>query len=431
MLPLLALLLGLSVLSGLPQDVKGSCSIPTLSPAPLVVTTFGSKSFVNAKASEYEREHGADIELHCGGGFSYKYGRYGDQTRTTSKTKITLRCDSNGWFYSLDEHQDNYLRSIHCLNRVYQMFESRIKLPNCEKDMTLVLGYDFGEIGSLKNAALCYDILEAKQKYFGYTTIPKNRIMETVRAVYIYIFSLPYLIFRLQTQVGQLYQLGLDINVTYNKNLIRSISQSDIDTFMSTEKKVASLFVSNAFQYASLAQDEQQLGGYEDMLGTVWLRVLRSGNWAHWLSAMRMATDAGDDFDVRIGVSGTLQLPVAAVSPSSSMIIELSDGTFLPVPAHIWAHVRALESTGGAGDEFVLIGHNSPFFRSDNSSALCSSMCDQVPWLKGTLFASLHEFPAYGLVQCCRVEDVAQKLDNFPGAYVDVAASTTTVAPVL
>ncbi|KAH8345013.1 hypothetical protein KR059_000530, partial [Drosophila kikkawai] len=414
MLPLLALLLGLSVLSGLPQDVKGSCSISTISPAPLVVTTFGSKSFVNAKASEYEREDGDDIELHCGGGFSY-YDRNYRGTRTTSKTKINLRCYSSDHFYYVDESQNQHVQNIHCLNRVNQMFESRIKLPNCEKDMTLVLGYNFGEIGSLKNAALCYDILGAKLKYFGYTTFPsKNRIVET-------------------TQVGQLYQLGLDINVTYNKNLIRSISQSAIDSFMLTEKKVASLFVSNAFQYASLAQDEQQLGGYEDMLGTVWLRVLRSGNWAHWLSAMRVATDLGGHFDVRMGVSGTLQLPVAAVGPcnaSSLMIIELSDGTSLPVPAHIWAHVRALESTGGAGDEFVFIGHNSPFFRSDNSSALCSSMCDQVPWLKGTLFASLHEFPAYGLVQCCRVEDVAQKLDNFPGAYVDVAASTTTVAPV-
>ncbi|KAH8245323.1 hypothetical protein KR032_008955, partial [Drosophila birchii] len=405
MLPLIPVLFGLFVLSELPRDVIGGCEFRTISPAPLVVTSFGSKHFVNAKSSVFKREYKENIELYCGGGFSYRESNYGD--RTTSHTKMTLECDGNYIRFN-----GEYVNFVHCLKRVNQMFESEIKLPKCENDMTLVLGYDFGDIGFLKNAALCYDILGSKLKYFSYTTFPsKNRIIET-------------------TQVGQLNRLRFDINVTYSNNLIRSISQSDIDSFMMTEKGVASLFVNNAFQFASLAQDDQQLDGYEDMLGTVWLRVLRSGNWAHWLSALRVVSDAGRHFDVRMGVSGTLQLPVAAVGPcnaSRSMVIGLSDGTSLPVPAHIWAHVRALEPTGGAGDEFVFIGHNSPFFRSDNSSALCTSMCDQVPWLRSSLFASLHEFPAYGLVQCCRVEEVTQKLDNFPGAYVDEAPTTTTV----
>jgi len=43
-------------------------------------------------------------------------------------------------------------------------------------------------------------------------------------------------------------------------------------------------------------------------------------------------------------------------------------------------------------------------------------MCDQVSWLKDTLFASLHRYPINGLMLCCRVKDVAQKLDSFYGS---------------
>ncbi|XP_020800748.1 uncharacterized protein LOC110178085, partial [Drosophila serrata] len=394
MLSLLPILLGLSVLGALPRDVTGRCVLKTESPSPMVVTSFGSKHLANGKPSVYEREYGEYIEMYCGGGFNY-HRSYGGII-STSNTKIRLQCQSNDQFYSITN--DDHIANIHCMTSTNRMFESAIKLPNCDSDMTLVVGHDFGDIGSLKNAAICYDILGAKLKYFSYTTFPsKNRIVE-------------------KTQVGQLNSLTLDTNVTNFKNLIRSIDQSEIDNFISTEKQLASLFVSNAFQYASLAPDDQQLDDFEGFLGTVWLRVLRSGNWAHWLWALRAATDAGGHFDVRMGVSGTLQIPANTLGPcnvSRPVIIELRDGTSLPVPAYIWAHVRAVEVTGGAGDEFVLIGHNSPFFRSDNS--LCSSMCKQVPWLRSSLFAGLHEFPAYGLVQCCRVKDVAQKLDNFPG----------------
>ncbi|KAH8367019.1 hypothetical protein KR200_006796, partial [Drosophila serrata] len=426
------ILLGLSVLGALPRDVTGRCVLKTESPSPMVVTSFGSKHLANGKPSVYEREYGEYIEMYCGGGFVY-HRSYGGII-STSNTKIRLECRSNDLFYSITN--DDHITNIHCMTSTNRMFESAIKLPNCDSDMTLVVGHDFGDIGSLKNAALCFDILGAKLKYFSYTTFPsKNRIVEKVRAKEFFIYFAQVikfvLFFRLQTQVGQLNNLRLDINVTNFKNLIRSINQSEIDNFISTEKQLASLFVSNAFQYASLAPDDQQLDGYEGFLGTVWLRVLRSGNWAHWLWALRAATDAGGHFDVRMGVSGTLQIPANTLGPcnaSSSVIIELRDGTSLPVPAHIWAHVRAVEVSGGAGDEFVLIGHNSPFFRSDNS--LCSSMCKQVPWLRSSLFAGLHEFPAYGLVQCCRVKDVAQKLDNFPGAYMNTVLTTTTAAPV-
>jgi len=48
-------------------------------------------------------------------------------------------------------------------------------------------------------------------------------------------------------------------------------------------------------------------------------------------------------------------------------------------------------------------------------------MCNEVDWLKDTLFSKLQHYPVYGIVQCCRLSDVADKLDNFPKS-VDVPA---------
>lgn len=47
--------------------------------------------------------------------------------------------------------------------------------------MTLVLGYNFQDKGTIKTAAMCYDILEAQLKYIAYTTFSsRKRIIEEV-----------------------------------------------------------------------------------------------------------------------------------------------------------------------------------------------------------------------------------------------------------
>ncbi|XP_016975733.2 uncharacterized protein LOC108042113 [Drosophila rhopaloa] len=413
---LLRLFLGLSVLWGLPQDVIGSCQLETTPTAPLIVTTFGSKQLLSNSGGIHERDEGETIELFCGSGFLFKYSNNEEYT-SINQNKVSLSCDSDYFIIPSDgEPLENLV--VQCQKGVSQLFESRTSLPNCEGDMTLVLGHDFEEMGTMKSAALCYDIVASRMKYIGYTTFPeKNLILQ-------------------KTQLGQLNSIGLDIKVNYRKNLIKSISQAEIDAYLVKKEVLSQLFQGRGFQSASLVQDEAvgvQLDGYEAMMTTTWLSALRSGNWKRWVTAMREATRAGVHFDVRLGVSGVLELPLDVGQPcnaSRSLVFELTDGGSVPAPAHIWAHVHALESTGGVDDEFVIIGHNSPFFRSDISAELCSSMCNQVSWLKNSLFASLHQFPAYGLVQCCRVEDVASKLDNFPGSFAKESASTSsTPAP--
>ncbi|XP_017056248.1 uncharacterized protein LOC108098067 isoform X2 [Drosophila ficusphila] len=350
---------------------------------------------------------------------------YGRTTKTGKGEMLTLQCGSEGYFHDpvnnydenfrdpddnyayLEEPVNNYnLRelSVGCHEGIYQLFESNSSLPNCEGDMTLVLGHDLKELGSKNIAALCYDIVASRLKYIAYTTSSASNLV-------------------LGAEVGQLNDVELDTTVNYRKSTFKPVRQTDIDAYVANVDQLAGLFES-----ASLVQDngmEAMVTGYEDMMTTTWLRSLRSGNWRHWIAAMRLAARRGLHFDVRLGASGELQLPPSIgrgpCNATRPMLIPLAGsvgGDTVRVPAHIWAHVHALEPTGGVQDEFVIVGHNSPFVRSGSQSDLCSSMCDQVSWLQqDSLFASLHEFAIYGLVHCCRVEDVATKLDNFPGPY--------------
>jgi len=64
---------------------------------------------------------------------------------------------------------------------VAALFESRISLPNCKDQWTLILGYDFQEMGSIKSVAMCYDSTKANLKYLTYTTYPeRQRVLEKV-----------------------------------------------------------------------------------------------------------------------------------------------------------------------------------------------------------------------------------------------------------
>ncbi|XP_039498823.1 uncharacterized protein LOC120456209 [Drosophila santomea] len=399
MFPIYAVTVGLSVLSLLPQDASGTCYLSTVAPAPFHLISFGSKQLLSDTPQTFELETDQTIDLFCASGFiiDLKTVNYNvPSTKTLTETKLTMNCSP----YQYITHDGESYRTplVQCRKEVLSLFESETSLPNCT-DMTLVLGYKFNDKSSIKNAALCYDIVATQLKYIAYTTIFKeHRIVA-------------------ETQLGQLNDVGLNIQVNYERNLFRNISQPELNAYLAKEKQ---LFSEDTFQVGSLVQDvtvSRQLAGYENLMTTVWLEVLRSGNWKHWTTAMHDAI--GMHFDIRLGVSGVLELPTVAgqsCNASRSLRIALDDGRYVTIPAHIWAHVHAVEETGTGLDEFVIIGHNSPFYRS-GSSDLCPSMCNQVSWLRNSVFASLHEFPALGMVQCCRLEDVAHKLDNFPGSF--------------
>lgn len=126
------------------------------------------------------------------------------------------------------------------------------------------------------------------------------------------------------------------------------------------------MFGTDTFELSNLVQDEafgQSLNKYKEMLNIVWLRALRTGNWQNLLSALKIASLDCGNFDVRVGVSGTVSTPIFQnCNETRSVNIEMDSGTILTVPAYIWAHIRALQpSINSTVDEFVAVGHNSPF----------------------------------------------------------------------
>nr|XP_016942047.1 uncharacterized protein LOC108018955 [Drosophila suzukii] len=380
------------------------CQINTSPTAPLIVTTNGSQTILSGYSGLIERNKSEEIQFYCGTGFIFKND--GQYQFVSDHRLETLICQPDGSFL-LKNHGLNIQgdkRSVQCRNGVAALFESRISLPNCKDQWTLILGYDFQEMGSIKSVAMCYDSTKANLKYLTYTTYPeRQRVLE-------------------KTHLGELNNLGLDLRVDPSERLFKMASQADVNAFWSKEKALSQMFGTGPFDYASLVQDKAlgaQVAGYEAMMSVVWLHSLRTGNWRHWLAALRSASESGDQFEVRLGVSGSIEL-----LDGRELAIDLADGNTLSVPAHIWAHVRALQPTGASEDEFVLVGHNSPFLRIDPSAELCPSMCDQVSWLKDTLFASLHRYPINGLMLCCRVMDVAQKLDSFYGSPAQATGTT-------
>lgn len=73
------------------------------------------------------------------------------------------------------------MSSIQCAHtQVSELYESLSAMPDCT-DMTLVFGNKFDEFRSIKNAAICYDLLGQKLKYAAYTAYPpKTRVIEHV-----------------------------------------------------------------------------------------------------------------------------------------------------------------------------------------------------------------------------------------------------------
>ncbi|XP_062140087.1 uncharacterized protein LOC133848502 [Drosophila sulfurigaster albostrigata] len=404
MIPLSVLIFATVLFSLATNGANGSCSVQFRYPKPQMVVHFGSKHLLRETPDTLTGELYEKYDIYCKHGFqTQSYENIDGQHKE-------LKCESNYYFYmDTPNYSTQQVNWISCSgSQSSRMFESFTKLPDCENEMTLVVGHDFKELGSLKNIAICYDLLKAKVKYVAYTAYPsKMKIIE-------------------KTQIGQLNSLGLDVEVSPTNAMFNAISTTDILNALKKDRQLKQLFGDETFEYTNLIQDNAFKGDFDEssmavkMLNIVWLRALRSGNWRHLLNALDVANLNGK-YDVRIGVSGVVKLPMLqSCNVTQQMLLELPNGDTVAVPSHIWAHIRHLPQQSEASinnatnDEFVAIAHNSPFVTNDQRQELCNSMCHEVPWLKDSLFMKLQNYPIYGVVQCCRVADVVDKLDYFP-----------------
>ncbi|XP_002067534.2 uncharacterized protein LOC6644542 [Drosophila willistoni] len=375
---------------------KAECQIEMLNPTPYILNEFGSYHFMAESFGVINRGEGQNLKLYCPNGFK-AVEDYNRREVVIPDSMLSLRCDD----YFRNKNDEPY-RTISCVDgKKSEMFESRKKLANCEQSMTYVMGQNFNNLGSSKSLALCYDIVELRLKYIAYTAYLGNqKIIQN-------------------HQIGQLNTLGLDINVAYTNEIFQPVSPIAIDNFNVMYREV---FGYNAYEYANLIQDKpltNQFTEYEDMLSIVWLRNLRTGNWYKWLNALNEATKTGHKFDVRLGVSGELQLPKFANQCLNRTLSIVGDNTVkISVPKLIWAHVTEILPTNDTTNDIVIIGHNTPFI-TDEMTKFCTDKCNKVSWLKDTMFLNLRQYAAFGLVQCCQVDEIVNQLDNFPMAILE------------
>lgn len=336
------------------------CDLRIGEPKPIVVKKFGSKTAVVKRSlTDIQLSANESITFHCPTGISVSQSS-GEPVKINADT-AELLCLNDGLY--LDDRQIIQHRSraqVYCSGGFTQtLYESSRRLRGCPAAdaMTLVVGYKLNGMPDVKQLGICYDLGTSRPRFLSYLAYASRNAL-------------------LERQTGQeLDRLKLDTYLGSLSKYFRFPTNSEFQQMVSSQKQLGQLYDGKLFEYGSLLQEaplSKELSNYADMLSIVWLRALRTGNWQHWLDALRTAngyTDGGAlgascgrQFDVRLGVSGVATLPIAESCNASRPLLLLdSAGDSMPVPAHIWAHVRALQPTGTIADEFVVVAHNSPY----------------------------------------------------------------------
>ncbi|KAH8386959.1 hypothetical protein KR093_003765, partial [Drosophila rubida] len=384
------------------------CKLNLQSPYPIVGKVFGSKTAILKRPlSEIELAYNETATFYCPLGLKIGGSNSGYGNQKTTKVNFQtaeLTCGDDGVYLDqqriIEQTTSGY---ISCnADSGSTLYESNVSLVGCDADeaMTLVIGNKL-RLSEIKLLALCYDLSASRLHFVKFLAYPaKNLLLGATTADQV---------------LGEL-QLsnvisGLDKYFSY-------VTKGQFESLRERQPHLGELYEAQLFDFDSLLQDQQQmkqLEKHKHLLNIVWLRALRRGNWKHWLEALRELNNESDDrFDVRIGVSGLATLPLAqrCNASRSLQLIDSDSGNTLHVPAYVWAHVLSLEPTGSASDEFVLVAHNSPFVNVVEMSSFCDDMCSEIPWLSKSLFGELHLVPKFGVVHCCRVDQV-DKLTDF------------------
>lgn len=383
------------------------CDLLVGEPRPIVVKKFGSKTaVVKHTLTNIQLSPNESITIHCPTGISIS--QYSGQPIKIYADTTELLCSENGIY--LDDRQiieQHRSASVACSAGFTQtLYESNRSLSGCAADaMTLIIGYKLNGLPDVKKLGVCFDLASSRLLFISYLAYaPRNVLLER--------------------QTGQeLDGLKLD---TYLGSLSKYFSfptKTDFQQMIDRQQQLGALYDGKLFEYDSLLQDaplNKELSSYSNMLSIVWMRALRTGNWLNWLNALRVASNHADDavyrgqFDVRLGLSGVATLPIAESCNATRplLLLDSAGNAPLPVPEHIWAHVRALQPTGTVADEFVVVAHNSPYYTVPELGSFCADICAEIPWLRESLFGQLHLVPQYGVVHCCRMDQL-QKLTDF------------------
>ncbi|EDV91643.1 GH24487 [Drosophila grimshawi] len=397
-------LIALIFVAGVTAVVAAGCELQVKDPRPIIVKRFGSKTAIVRRALDrLNMFPNETTTFHCPTGINFNSVNSRDATKLNVAT-AELLCTEEGLFLGSNQiiQQPRTSGIISCSGGFSKrLYESNSSLIGCSDDqMTLVVGYRLQGLPDVKILGICYDLSAMRFRFVSFlASAATNLLLE------------------LNTE-NELNDVHLDVDIGSLSTYFRFPTQSEFKQIQQQpQHDLGDLFDAKLFEYDSLLQDPEQkrkLSAYGDMLSIVWLRSLRSGNWRHFLSALR---NTHVDFDVRLGVSDIATLPLAyncnATRPLQFVGSTEDSSVPVPVPKYIWAHVRSLYPTDNVHDEFVVVAHNSPYANVLELSSFCADICSEITWLSDTLFGQLHLVPNYGVMHCCR-PDQLNKLTDFP-----------------
>ncbi|XP_067633460.1 uncharacterized protein [Eurosta solidaginis] len=160
----------------------------------------------------------------------------------------------------------------------------------------------------------------------------------------------------------------------------------------------------------------------------MWWRQLRQENWHFFLDALSERTQTVK-YVVNVGTFGNVTIPAAQENCTSSknqVVSIANEDMIIKAPGYIWTYLKSI--TPGVEEEFVIIGHNSPYKENPNHSEFCEvDICDEIEWLKNSMFARLRHLPTLGYTFCCSAEEVAKKIDYIPFKANEIVTSTQEI----
>ncbi|XP_054739732.1 uncharacterized protein LOC129245547 [Anastrepha obliqua] len=389
-----------------------SCQLFVRDPSPLFSKTFGSKNITfRSTENHIKLNKGESIQAYCGSGIVVETN-YNDQRHNQHKM-ASFFCDENNYIQirGLDfGRTEEY--TIYCSSSSSSsLYESKKQLPNCDEALSYGIGEKIPLIGTIIKLAICYDIETFALKYANYIAYEKKDILISPEQ-------------SVNSELG----VELEQKVDDLQNYFNFMSQQSFN--ISRDREPNTFFRAFSFDFESILQDEQlrkQLDKWTYIFNIMWWSQLRQNNWRFFLDALKERANS-EKYMVFVGSYGNATMPITRSSsdPPEELAVQ-SYGLKVTAPMYVWAYVKLLSPS--KAEEFVVIGHNSPYVKSPDHTEFCTTdICDSILWLKESKFGHLRRVPTLGYTFCCRAEEVAKIIDNFP--MPKGALETTTAAAV-
>uniref|UniRef100_A0A0A1WH28 Uncharacterized protein MG342 n=2 Tax=Zeugodacus cucurbitae TaxID=28588 RepID=A0A0A1WH28_ZEUCU len=371
-----------------------TCTLSVYGMSPLFTQTFGTRT-IAFKAREGIVNFEDSVRAYCSHGEVNikvtEYSYYGNNYVSQGENTVVFQCSNDAILISGTSHN---ILEVSCSNEVkLKIYESRKVLPKCDGFTNYAIGFTHIDVGEVIKAGICYDLDALTLKFAVYVVSSKNAFtFEKERNSNVLPVSLDF-----------------DLKTTSFDNYFDLVNKNSLNGDLANQFQVESLI-----QHAGLRKELQH---FDSTLNAIWWRQLRGGNWHHFIEALDQRTkSAKKSYTVSTGTYGNITMPSPTNNCTSlkpELLTVKTKETEVLVPAYVWAYVKSLDADDA--EEFVVIGHNSPYTIDPNHNAFCAAdICDTIEWLKKSEFGYLRRLPGLGYTFCCHPEEVAKIIDYFP-----------------